>query len=104
VVSIQGKLEVALVQQSLEGELARLEKCFLQARDQGGKLPPLVTLKITIGSTGKVIAARVMNAADIPASLAKCLVEAIQQAAFPKPSQGKAEVEIRLTLPALPGA
>jgi len=104
VVQVQGELEGSRLQQTLEGELPRLEKCFRKAREQGGKLPLQVTLRIDISAEGQVTAARVIKANRLPASLTDCLVQALRQVAFPKPAKGKAEVEILLTLTEAPGS
>jgi Ca-activated chloride channel family protein len=99
VLRVHGKLEASVVQKAMEENLIRLEKCYREAQEQGNKLPILVTLKLTINSDGKVAAAGVINKTRVPSSLEKCLVEALKGAAFPKPPQGQAEVEIQLILP-----
>jgi len=98
VVRVQGKPEGAVVQQVLESELSRLEKCFRKAREEGVKLPLQITLRIALSAEGKVTAARVIKQNELPVSLTNCLVKALEQVAFPKPATGQAEIEILLTL------
>jgi len=105
VVQVQEELEGSVLQQTLEGELPRLEKCFREAREQGRKLPLLqMTLRIDISAGGQVTAAKVIKANKLPAYLTNRLVQALKQIAFPKPAKGKVEVEILLTLTGSPGS
>ena len=98
VVRVQGKLEASVLQQTLEAKLSRLEKCFQDAHAEGRKLPRQVTLRLVLSAGGKVTAARVIQEKQVPSSLSNCLVKALKQMIFPKPAEGKAEVEILLTL------
>jgi Ca-activated chloride channel family protein len=104
VLKVQGKLEEAQVQQALEAKLQQLEDCYRKARKDGCPLLTQVTLKITIAADGKVAVARGGHTAAQPSSLAKCLMAALQQVAFPKPAEGQAEVEVQLSLPGAKGA
>jgi Ca-activated chloride channel family protein len=97
VVRVQGKLQAPMVQQALEGELSRLEKCFRQTKAQARQLPPLVTLRIAINAAGKVTSVKAIKENQLPAALNGCLVKALKQVTFPKPGEGKAEVDIQLT-------
>jgi Ca-activated chloride channel family protein len=98
VVQVQGKLESSALQQTMAAELPRLEKCFRKAKEKGRKLPTQVTLRLTISPEGQVTAARMIKENQLSASFTDCLLKALRQIAFPKPVEGKAEVEILLTL------
>ncbi|MFZ2087866.1 MAG: AgmX/PglI C-terminal domain-containing protein, partial [Desulfobaccales bacterium] len=104
VLKVQGKLEEAQVQQALEAKIEQVEACYRQARKAGTRLPQQVTLKISLGPDGAVTAVQVTNPKGQASSLTQCLAAALKQAAFPKPAEGKAEVDIQLTLPGPEGA
>jgi len=57
-----------------------------------------VALQVTIGSDGKVIKVRQVGKALTNATLAKCLLTAMQEMAFPKPSTGQVEVKVQFRL------
>ena len=103
VLKVQGKLAAPAVQQALEKELPRLEKCFREAKDQGRHLPPQVTLRLALSATGKVTAVRVIKETNPTVALTGCLVKALKQITFPRPAEGKTEVDILLTFPGAHG-
>jgi Ca-activated chloride channel family protein len=96
-VRVQGKLEGAALQQTLENELPRLEKCFRQAKVGELKGPRQISLQFTLSVEGKVTAAKVIKPNQLPSSLPDCLVKALKRIAFPKPAEGPAKVEVLLT-------
>ncbi|MFW6113194.1 MAG: VIT domain-containing protein [Thermodesulfobacteriota bacterium] len=98
ILRVRGKLEGAVLQETLEKELSRLEKCFRLAKVGEVKGPRQITLQFTLSVEGKVTAAKVLKPNQLPSSLTDCLVKALQRIAFPKPGEGKAEVEIMLIL------
>jgi Ca-activated chloride channel family protein len=104
VLRVKGGLDAAAVQQTLEAELSRFQKCCQELIKKGMKLPPGVNLQVTIGPDGKVTKAGLMPRIKLPGNLDTCLVEALKQTTFPKPVQGKAEVEIQLILPVPQGS
>jgi Ca-activated chloride channel family protein len=104
VLRVKGRLDAAAVQQTLEAELPRFQKCCQELIKKGMKLPPGVNLQVTIGPDGKVTKAGLMPRIKLPGNLDTCLIEALKQTTFPKPVQGKAEVEIQLILPVPQGS
>jgi TonB family protein len=98
VLQVKGGLPADIVQQALEAELSRFEKCYQEAQAKEVKLPATVALQVTIGSDGKVIKVRQVGKALTNATLAKCLLTAMQEMAFPKPSTGQVEVKVQFRL------
>jgi Ca-activated chloride channel family protein len=98
VVQVKGGLTAASVQQALEAELSRFEKCCQEAQSKGVKLPATVDFQVTISPEGKVITVRQVGKALAKATLAKCLMAALQETTFPKPSSGQVEVRVQFRL------
>jgi len=98
VVQVQGGLTAAAVQQALDAELSRFEKCYREAQAKGVKLPATVDFQVTISPDGKVIKVRQVGKA-LPANiLAKCLMTAVKETAFSKPASGQVEVRVQFKL------
>jgi Ca-activated chloride channel family protein len=98
VLRVKGGLTAALVQQALEAEHSRFEKCFRDAKAKGVKLSATVDFLVTISKDGKVIKVRQAGKALANASLVKCLMTAVKETAFPKPSSGQVEVRVQFRL------
>ena len=98
VLQVEGKLETALIQQALEAELSRFEKCYQEAQGKGGKMPVMMDLLVTISPEGKVTKVQQVGKAHSNATLAKCLITAMKKTAFPKPSSGQVEVRVQFRL------
>jgi Ca-activated chloride channel family protein len=98
ILQVKGELPAALIQQTLESDLSRLEKCYQEAQAKGVKLPATVDLQVTISPDGKVVKIRQVGKALSNATLAKCLLAAVQETAFPKPSSGQVEVRVQFSL------
>lgn len=94
---VKGEVDLKGVQQALEAELARLEKCCQKAQAQGGQLPNHITFLVTLGPDGKATKVSLITRSKLPGNLDACLMEALKQMAFPKPPQGSAEVKVLLT-------
>jgi len=93
---VKGEVDIKAVQQALEAELARLEKCCQDAQAQGGKLPNQIPFLVTLGPDGKVTKVSLITRIKLPGKLDTCLMEALKQIAFPKPPKGSAEVKVLL--------
>uniref|UniRef100_A0A7V6DQE8 AgmX/PglI C-terminal domain-containing protein n=1 Tax=Desulfobacca acetoxidans TaxID=60893 RepID=A0A7V6DQE8_9BACT len=98
VLQVQGKLAPALLQQALQAELSRFEKCYQEAQARGENLPGTMVLHVTIGPDGKVIKVRQGSKVMAPATLAECLLTAVKEIAFPKPPSGQVEVRVQFKL------
>ena len=98
VLQVEGKLETALIQQALKAELPRFEKCYQEAQGKVGKLPATMDLHITISPEGKVTKVQQVGKAHSKTTLAKCLMTAMKETAFPKPSSGQVEVRVQFRL------
>jgi hypothetical protein len=98
VLQVKGHLESASVQQALEAELSRFEKCYRDAKSKGVKLPATVDFQVTISKDGKVIKVRQVGKTLSEATLAKSLMTAVKETTFPKLSSGQVEVRIQFRL------
>jgi Ca-activated chloride channel family protein len=99
VLQVKGGLTVAAVQQALDAELSKFEKCCQEARAKGVKLPATVDSQVTISPAGKVTKVQQVAKA-LPTPLAKCLMAAVQETAFPKPTSGQVEMRVQFRLAA----
>jgi Ca-activated chloride channel homolog len=98
VLQVKGGLAAAAVQQALETELSRFEKCCQDAKANGVKLPATVDFQVTISPEGKVTNVRHVGKALPAAILVKCLMAAVKEIPFPKPASGQAVVTVQFKL------
>jgi Ca-activated chloride channel family protein len=98
VLQVKGHLETAAIQQALEAALSRFEKCYREAQAKGVKLPAMLDFQVTISPAGKVTNVQYVGKGTLSATLAKCLMTAVKETTFPKPSSGQvvASVQFRL--------
>ena len=98
VLEIKGELEAAAAQQALEAGMPQFEKCYGDARARGVKLPAVLKLRVTVSSEGKVTRVQWAENGRPDATLAKCLMEAVQGITFPKPASGEVELTLQFSL------
>ncbi len=98
ILQVKGGLLADLIQQTLESDLSRFEKCYQEAQAKGDTLPATVDFLVTISPEGKVVKVRQVGKAMAHATLAKCLLTAVKETAFPKPSSGQVELKVQFRL------
>ncbi len=98
ILQVKGGLPSAIVQQALEAELSRFEKCYREAQAKGVTLPATMDLQVTISPEGKVTKVRQVGKARSTTTLAKCLLTAVKEMVFSKPSSGQVEVKVQFRL------
>ena len=65
---------------------------------RGVKPPVRLSLRVSVSSEGKVTRVQWTGNGPPDATLAKCLMEAVQGITFPKPASGQVELTVQFSL------
>lgn len=97
-VKTKGDLTPAAVQQVLETEVAKLERCCQDAAKTGFKLPATITLVFTVGADGQVSADPVAQPPLAPQGFASCMAATFRSLHFPQSPKVATQVTVTLAL------
>ena len=88
----------AAIQQALEAELPKLERCCQEAAKTGVKLPGEITVTFTIGLNGKITGDPKFTMTAKQKSLENCLAAALKGIQFSPPLPAAVSVTVKFAL------